>query len=362
MDNATLDELGLKYRTDKSSGGHNYLALYERYFAPIRGEKVKILEIGVLNGASLAVWEEYFPNGTVIGADINNAVRRFARPRVEIAIIDQSDIEQLVQLGLKHGPFDVIIEDGSHFWDHQITSLKTLFPFVKNGGIYIVEDLQTNYGRMEATYRGVASISCAEYLKKLVDLRVAGEQIDIAAEEDAFLRSYGRSINTITFCRHACIIEKSVPDMVEASAGDPLVAVDQDDSVIPVFIFAHIGNQGDRTNPIGWMRSLNPADHIQAFSIETLADTGCEIQYRACLADGSWTGWKTRGELAGTRGESAGLTGFSARPGNRGFALEVVGEFADAAEPVTVQGGEDCLPPQGAGALTGMQIVLRRGG
>jgi len=363
MDISTsLDELGLKFRTDKSSGGHNYLALYERYFAPIRSEKVKILEIGVLNGASLAVWEEYFPNGTIIGADINNAVRRFARPRVEIAIIDQSDIEQLVQLGLKYGPFDVIIEDGSHFWDHQITSLKTLFPFVKNGGIYIVEDLQTNYGRMEATYRGVAGISCAEYLKKLVDLRVAGEQLDIAAEQDAFLRSYGRAINTITFCRHACIIEKSVPETVETSAGDPLVAVDQDDSVIPVFIFAHIGNQGDRTNPIGWMRSLNPADHIQAFSIETLADTGCEIQYRACLADGTWTGWKTRGELAGTRGQSAGLTGFSARPGSRGFSLEIIGEFGNAAEPVIVNGGEDCLPPPGAGALTGMQIVLRRVG
>jgi len=87
MDNPTLDELGLKYRTDKSSGGHNYLTLYERYFAPIRSERVKILEIGVLNGASLAVWEEYFPNGTIIGADINNAVRRFARPRVEIRLL-----------------------------------------------------------------------------------------------------------------------------------------------------------------------------------------------------------------------------------------------------------------------------------
>jgi hypothetical protein len=198
-----------------------------------------------------------------------------------------------------------------------------------------------------------------EYLKKLADLRVSGEQLDIAAEPDAFLRSYGRAISTITFSRHACIIEKSVPEMVEASAGEPLVAVEQDDSVIPVFVFAHIGNQGDRTNPIGWMRSLKAADHIQAFSIETLADTGCEILYRGCLADGTWTGWKTRGELAGTR-DSAGLTGFSARPGNKNFNLEIIGEFADAAEAVTVQGGEDCLAPQGAGALTGMQIILRR--
>jgi hypothetical protein len=363
VETATLDELGLKYGTDKASSGHNYLKLYERYLAPIRHTNAKILEIGVLNGASLAVWEAYLPNGTIIGADINIATRRFARPRVAIEIINQSDIEQLTQLGIKHGPFDVIIEDGSHFWEHQITSLKTLFPFVKNGGIYIVEDLQTNYGNAAETYRGVSSISCVEYLKKLVDLRVGDNQIDIASEEDPFLRTYGRAMQTITFYRRACIIEKNVETKPELPIGDPILDVEADNSVIPVFIFAHVGNQGDRTNPIGWMRTLKRTDHIQGFAIETLEDTGCDLLYRACLANGEWTGWKTKGEMAGTRGKSESLTGFAVRladSGREDFSLEIIGEFSMSSEPVTVRGGEDCIPIPGGGALIGMQVILRK--
>jgi hypothetical protein len=132
-----------------------------------------------------------------------------------------------------------------------------------------------------------------------------------------------------------------------------------------VFIFAHIGNQGDRTDPIGWMRSLKSTDHIQGFAIETLEDTGCDILYRGRLADGGWTDWKTKGELAGARGTAEGLTGISVRTGHAGrddFSLEIIGEFSGAAAPVTVLGGEDCLPGPGGGALTGLQVILRKAG
>ena len=33
----------------------------------------------------------------------------------------------------------------------------TVVPFLRNGGHYIVEDLQTNYGSFQTKYRGVAS-------------------------------------------------------------------------------------------------------------------------------------------------------------------------------------------------------------
>src|SRR5579859_423149 len=154
--NTSLDAIGLKHRTDKSSRGHDYLNFYETYFAPMRGEKLNILEIGIFNGASLSTWAEYFPRANIVGADINPATKRFERKGIAVEILDQSDIEQLVQVAVKHGPFDIIIEDGSHMWEHQITSLRTLFPFVRNNGIYIVEDLQTNY---RESYRGVASIT-----------------------------------------------------------------------------------------------------------------------------------------------------------------------------------------------------------
>jgi hypothetical protein len=205
---ASLDELGLRFGTDKSSSLHNYLTFYERYFAPIRHKNLRFLEIGVFRGASLAVWESYFPNAHLVGADIDSAALGLARPRVSIEIVDQSNLECLVGLGMKHGPFDIVIEDGSHFWEHQITSLKTIFPFVRKGGIYIVEDLQTNFGAGVESHRGVASISCVDYLKKLVDLRLADNEHATQIEEDPFLRTYGRGLTSINFYKGLCLIEK----------------------------------------------------------------------------------------------------------------------------------------------------------
>jgi RHS repeat-associated protein len=67
----TLDEIGLKFGTDKSSIYHNYLSFYERFFERYRDEPIKLLEIGVAGGASLAMWNEYFPQALIVGADID---------------------------------------------------------------------------------------------------------------------------------------------------------------------------------------------------------------------------------------------------------------------------------------------------
>jgi hypothetical protein len=359
----TLDALGIKFGTDKASSTHDYLSLYERFFQPIRHTAGKILEIGVYNGASLSVWEAYFPNATIIGADIDSSTTRFAAPRVQIEIIDQSNIENLVYLGLKYGPFDAVIEDGSHLWEHQITTLKTLFPFVRNGGVYIVEDLQTNYGNLEADYRGVSSISCVEYLKKLVDLRVSDDQFDISQVEDPFLRTYGRSMRTITFYRRACVIEKQVPPNFRLFSETPFVRTENDLTVVPTVVRAHIAHYGDRVSASGWLRST-PEVHFQAFAVETESEFFNCLSYRARLADGGWTNWKDNGELAGTQGKNQSLTGFSVRLSNAEtsqFDLEVIGEFSGTPpETIIVRGGEDCVPPAGAGCLIGMQVVLRK--
>jgi hypothetical protein len=57
----SLDEVGLKHGTDKSSDGHNHLTFYGNFFLPLRESGIRILEIGVLRGASVRTWEEYFP-------------------------------------------------------------------------------------------------------------------------------------------------------------------------------------------------------------------------------------------------------------------------------------------------------------
>lgn len=136
-----LDEIGLKYNSDKSSKHHKYLNLYDNYFSKIRYEKNNILEIGILEGESLKIFSEYFVNSNIYAFDIlqkNNLTIN----NCFISSGDQSDRNFLNSFSKVQ--FDVIIDDGSHRMDHQQISLGFLFKFLKSGGIYIIEDLHTS--------------------------------------------------------------------------------------------------------------------------------------------------------------------------------------------------------------------------
>ena len=354
-----LDQYGLQFGTDKSSAHHDYLHFYERFLGGLRNSAARILEIGIFDGASLKTWEAYFTASRIVGADINPATLRFAGGRVAVEILDQSNIEQLVALAVKHGPFDIIIEDGSHQWEHQITSLRTLFPFLKKGGFYIVEDLQTNYGSMEKDYRGTASLSCMEYLKKAVDLRVADDQLDIAGEEDAFLRSYARHMN-LMFYRRSCLIEKTYRGLAGDQSGEALIPTPADGEEIS--ISAHVGNLGDIHGISGFLRSGHPHGNIQGFAIYSGGGSHPPLLYRVRLADGTWTGWMGQGEFAGTKGINQDLTGLSVRLTEpRGdWDLRAAALFRGQEEPVTAGNGEACVAASGSSALHGMQIILHR--
>ncbi len=352
---ATLDAIGLKYGTDKASFHHNYLEFYEGFFAPLRNEALTILEIGVLNGASLKTWEEYFPNAKVIGADIMPATKKFEQGRVVIELLDQSNIEELTRVAVKHGPFDIIIEDGSHMWEHQITTLRTLFPFVKDGGIYVVEDLQTNYGSMQKDYKGIASATCVDYLKSWLDLRVADDQLPINEVEDAFLRTYGRAVQYLTFYRRACLIKKSFPTVMrEISAGQPLMAVG---AGAPLRVLAHISEIGDVTGTEGF---VNPgADNFTFQGLAVDADEDV-LEYRVRFANATWSEWCHGNGYAGTRAQSRLVTGVSLRLRKQAkglYALRGYGRFAGSAKPVEIADGVDCVSLTG-GALCALQVEL----
>jgi hypothetical protein len=367
----SLDSLGLKFGTDKASGQHNYLSFYESFLEEWRHEPVRVLEVGVQFGSSLRMWEEYFPNGTIIGADIHPGVKSFTSERIKTEIIDQSNLEDLVLLGTRHGPFDIIIEDGSHMWGHQIGTLKALFPFLKSSGVFIIEDLHTNYGSLSPTFRGASSISCMDYLKKLEDRIVADEQFGAAEEDDAFLLTYARNIRFITFLRHACIIRK---DYRPSAAFVPGSQVSEESSALlvpaatgptgeaAVTIACHIAESGDRHSNTGSLRSLEEDRDIQGFILYTPGLPADSLQYRARLADGSWTPWVSSGNFAGTMGLGAALTGFSVRlagSATSSHTLESFGLFRGHDQPVRVHSGESCIASSGGRSnLHGIQINL----
>lgn len=159
---SNLNDIGLKTQTDKASGSHGYLDQYERIanLSELRNKDMKMLEIGVLNGASIRMWAEYFEKGKIFGMDNlevdvhlgsdwkreQNAVlysdMMKENDRISIHQYDQGNREHLQTFIEEVGSdFDFIIDDGSHFQEDQMVSFAFLFQHLKSGGYYIIEDV-----------------------------------------------------------------------------------------------------------------------------------------------------------------------------------------------------------------------------
>lgn len=206
----TLNEIGLKHGTDKASNSNDFLVRYEPHIAPLRDKPVKLLEIGVLNGGSVRTWKDYFPNGQIIGADINPEVRQYADDRISIEIMDQGNNGDLDRLAAM-GPYDVIIDDGSHHWYHQITTFRKLMPSLKAGGVYIIEDLDTSHGKYMKSYGAPWLISTTDYLKQLAAWVVGLWAIPDESKRtfpDEFLTDMAEVVEYVSFTRGAAIIRR----------------------------------------------------------------------------------------------------------------------------------------------------------
>jgi SAM-dependent methyltransferase len=114
---------------------HSYIEkYYEGAFAPYRSLAKNILEIGINNGHSLRMWKEYFYNHEeVTGVDI----KKIDLPGFNVIIGDATIPETFSTVN----NLDVIIDDGSHKFKHQIKSFNILFPKLNPGGIYVIEDI-----------------------------------------------------------------------------------------------------------------------------------------------------------------------------------------------------------------------------
>jgi hypothetical protein len=135
----TLHDIGLRHGTDKATY-HDFCRIYEKELAHLKTlERPRILELGVLNGASLAMWQEWLPNAEVWGADI--AVRTNKEQR-----LIQCDLSKAEHVILMHeqtggGRFDLIIDDASHVWAHQRIAFNILKHFAD---VYVIEDVHTS--------------------------------------------------------------------------------------------------------------------------------------------------------------------------------------------------------------------------
>ncbi len=198
-----MNALALHHGTDKSSIGHNYVAIYEPLFTPFRYESINFLEIGIHYCHSLKMWRDWFPNATIHGVDIRQKwVNTYkGEERMVLERVDQGDVQALTEYA-KKGPWRVIVDDGSHMCSHQKQTFDVLWDQVEPGGFYVIEDTHTSY------WQGDCDETLVQRMLRLVD-EVAGTPYDSSGiKEDEGLTKHQREVESIQFRVGLIIIKK----------------------------------------------------------------------------------------------------------------------------------------------------------
>lgn len=145
-----LNRLAQIHHCDKW-GTHFYTPHYQFHFLNIKQKPINLLEIGVggyknpdRGGASLRMWKDYFRRAKIYAIDIYDK-SPVEQDRIKIFQGSQTNTNFLNKVCNEIGEIDVIIDDGSHMNKDIILTFQYLFPRLKNGGIYVVEDLQCSY-------------------------------------------------------------------------------------------------------------------------------------------------------------------------------------------------------------------------
>ena len=164
-----LDSIGLRHGTDKASSFHDYLRIYEQIM-PVH-KPVNLLEIGWFDGASMETWREFLhQESNIVGVDIE--------PKKSIGGVKfrraNATSLHMVEIADELGPFDFIIDDGSHLSPDVIATFINLWHSVRPGGYYIVEDVHVSYhddwlGNPNPTRPGRGGQTSMQFLKRLAD-------------------------------------------------------------------------------------------------------------------------------------------------------------------------------------------------
>lgn len=202
----------------------HFLEAYELHLSTYRGRSPSILEIGCGYppsentqgmGGSLRLWREWFGVGTrVCGLDIIEGCKQYEDPPnlISVEIGSQDDPLFLDSVVQKHGPFDIIIDDGSHLDDHMKKSFQLLYPYLKNGGTYIVEDINDHIksgNSFKSADRFISfALNMASRLQKYSEMVAAQHSAGLLDYQPDLLSANDCLTDSISFYRDLIIIKK----------------------------------------------------------------------------------------------------------------------------------------------------------
>ena len=215
---AEMRHAGATSATDKIRH-HGYHRFYWRYL-PAARRGVRIFEIGVgREGGSVSMWRKLYPEATIVVLEHPTGIgERFTTsdPRVVVVRGDQADAATLRECA-EHGPFDLIVDDGSHFPEHQMLAFETLFAAVKPGGVFIIEDIETSYWPVGHQLYGnymTGETNVVESFKRIADRvnhEFTGHDYPAVAAD----------VDSVTFAQNCVIVTKhDTPHASEASYDD----------------------------------------------------------------------------------------------------------------------------------------------
>ncbi len=154
----SLDHLLHEYGSDKANifklnqqQGHGYSIYYEKKLAAYKNKNLNILEIGSYAGASAAAFTKYLPKSNIYCFDVNISNFKYKSEKINVFGIDinnQTKVQKTLNKIFSEQnftQFDLIIDDGSHNLSDILISLKFFFKYVKNNGLYIIEDVHIAY-------------------------------------------------------------------------------------------------------------------------------------------------------------------------------------------------------------------------
>lgn len=154
------------YRKDakgQKQNGHDYGELYAGLFNP--ADVKDLLEIGVQFGHSLRCWKELYPNARLVGID----KEKVQVDGADVYIFDVANPTALKNFAANAGQFDLIIDDGSHRNDHIQLAFAQLWPLLRPGGWYVIEDYHTSFAKWRSAYHNARFKSTQDWLRALVN-------------------------------------------------------------------------------------------------------------------------------------------------------------------------------------------------
>lgn len=179
IDKKNFTEVADFFGIDKGSlhEGHMYTLIYEEQMKPFLDKEPVIVEIGISDqrfpGGCLKFWDVIFEKMKYYGFDIldcNNL--EFNKEKISVFMGDQNNVDDLENF-IEHydlsNKIDFLIDDGSHQHEHIITSFTTLFPYLKTGGKYFIEDLHAGWAQREKTIEKINKY-LEKFFKNLYEL------------------------------------------------------------------------------------------------------------------------------------------------------------------------------------------------